>query len=56
MAAAEEVPIAVTGEIERDPVQPRRQGRIAAESGEAPVGADECVLRDFLGVRPVAQD
>ena len=55
-AAAEEIPIAVAGEIERNAVEPGRKGGVATETDEPAIGADEGVLRDFLGVGGVVQE
>ena len=54
-AAAEKIPVAVAREIDGDAVEPGGERGIAAEAREAAVGADEGVLRDFLGVGAVAQ-
>ena len=52
---AEKVPITISGEIYRDPMEPGRQRRISAEAGQVPVRAHERVLGDFFGVGVIVQ-
>jgi hypothetical protein len=49
-AAAEEIPVAVAGEIDGDAVEPGGQRGVTAEFRETAMSAEEGVLDDFLGV------
>ena len=53
--AAAPVPVAVPGEIRADLVDPGRKSGGSAEGGQHPVGPDEGILGDFLGILTVTE-
>ena len=54
--ATVKIPVAIMGEIERDVVKPRGEGRLVAKRGESAVGAQAGILGDLLGVPAIAQE
>jgi hypothetical protein len=54
-AAAEEIPVAVVGEVDRNPAQPGGERGVTPKVDQIAVGPDERVLHDFLGIAKVVE-